>query len=175
MNQREKNLQLEYEEIDRQTVKRKARRATKAAAAGLAAAGAAVAAVAATDAEAIAIRTTAAAAAVAKDRKRLVALRDEFPDDLEFAVEQFRKDASATDVQAAFDVLLKERQAAAKLNPPQQQVSIGASPIPFGESIQGALGDNDLCQQIKSLASDEGISFKEARLRLRDLDPASTK
>ena len=116
------------------------------------------------------IQTEAGKEAVTEDRERLSVMQDKFPDDLDFAVEQFLKGASLVEARADFGDLQTKRLAEAKKNQVKPEPKTVGAPA-IGHSEGGEQGADDFLMQVKALAKELGIKKSEAIVRLKKDDP----
>lgn len=116
------------------------------------------------------IQAEAGKEAVTKDRERLAAMQEKFPDDLEFAVEQYLKGASLVEARADFGDLQTKRLAEAKKNQAKpEQKKRGAKPIEHSEG--GEEGADDFLTQAKAMAKEQSIKLSVAIKKLKTDDP----
>ncbi len=115
------------------------------------------------------IASDAVTKAKAEDRERLSAMREAYPDHLEFAIDQYAKDASLIEAKAAFaDVLVGELKEARKAKPETVEVD-GAPALAHTEG--GEQGAGGFMDQAAALAKEKGISKTDAIQQLRRSDP----
>ena len=116
------------------------------------------------------IESEAGKKAVDEDRERLSALQKEFPDDLEFAVEQHIAGSSLIEAKAAYSDVLKVQLAAEKKKQPEpKKKAAGAEPLNHSEG--GEENADSFREQAKALAKEKSIKMVEAIKELRKQDP----
>ena len=117
----------------------------------------------------LAIQTKAGKEAVTKDRERLTALRVAFPDDPDFAMDQFEKGASVIEAKAGFADVLAERLKEANAQIPQKKANAdGAEPVDHSE---GGNTGADFMVQATAMAAEEKISKSDAIRKLQKTNP----
>lgn len=97
---------------------------------------------------------------LAADRKRLSALRAEFPDDPGFALAQYEKGSDVTQAKAEYCDVLKEKLADAG----KTETAAGAAPLSGSE--EGNEKTIDFNAAAKALAKEEGIKLGDAYKRI---------
>ena len=117
------------------------------------------------------IESEAGKKAVTEDRDRLASLQSEFPDDLEFAVEQHIAGASLIEAKAAYCDTLKDKLVEAnkvqKKTEPKK--AVGAEPLKHSEG--GEENADSFLVQARAMASEQNIKISEAIQKLRKQDP----
>lgn len=117
------------------------------------------------------IESEAGKKAVTEDRERLAALQTEFPDDLDFAVEQHIAGASLIEAKAAFCDKLKDRLVEANKVQKKAEPKKAAGAKPIGHSEGGDENAASFREQAIALAKEKNIKKSEAIKLLRKQDP----